>query len=337
MHPYADFVQLLQAFPSGEGVVELRAICPGRTQALRAFFPPGDTAAMTAWLAQRGPYVHGFFGPARRDGQGGGKAHLTTLPALWIDLDRPPAAPVLDPQPSVIVYSGRGEHWYWILSSSLHVDTPETQRAAEGLLRGLAARFGADSSSCDVSHLLRVPGTLNPKPDPPRRAEITRFDPKRRYHASDLFAYAAPRPAPPPRRVGHQPESAPRPPTGALAIMLAECGFLGWAARAPAEVSEPLWYAALTNLAALGEDEAAAQQISRGHPRYSPSETRAKLAHAQAFGHPHTCQTIAALGAAQCATCPWAGRARAPVSIPYKLARAAATATAGRRPGGPLR
>ncbi len=112
--------------------------------------------------------------------------------------------------------------------------------------------------------------------------------------------------------------------------MVGECGFLRWAARAPAEVPEPLWYAALTNVAMFPEAEAAAQALSRGHPTYSPGETRAKLAHAQRFGRPHTCRTIEGLGATQCVSCPWAGRVRAPSGIPYTLARPATRAVSAR-------
>lgn len=330
MRPYQAFFDLLRAFPPTEGAVELRAVLPRGERAIRAFFAPREARRMTAWLARRGRYVHGFFGVAFRDGRGGTKRHLTALPALWIDLDTRPAAGVpADPPPSAIVASGRGEHWYWILSSALRVDSADGQAAAERLLRGLAARFGGDPSSTDVSHLLRIPGTLNPKYDPPVRAGVTRLDPGLRYHPADLFVYADPLNDPPrrARRAHSNGRGTPLPPAGAIPTMLAECGFLRWAARAPAEVPEPLWYAALTNLAMFPDAEAAAHALSRGHPGYSPTETRAKLAHARRFGRPHTCRTIQALGATQCAGCPWAGRVRAPSGIPYKRAGAAAVST----------
>lgn len=323
MRPYEAFFELLQAFPPCDGAVELRAVTPGRGRATRGFFKPTDTRGMTAWLSRRGRYLHAFFGVAFRDGRGGTKRHLTALPALWVDIDRPPTGlPPAEPQPSAIVASGRGEHWYWILSSPLRVDTPSGQAAAESLLRGLAQRVAGDPGSTDVSHLLRVPGTLNPKYAPPVRVEVRRLESQRRYHPADLFAYAAPLDPPRPMRDLDQGVGSPVPPPhGALVTMLAECGFLRWAARAPAEVPEPLWYAALTNVAMFPGADTAAHALSSGHPMYSSGETQAKLAHAQRFGRPHTCRTIAALGATQCAGCPWAGRVRAPSGIPYKLRR----------------
>ena len=335
MPPYESFFELLRAFPRTDGAVELRAVTPERQRAIRAFFRPTHTRAMTAWLTGRGSYLHAFFGVAFRDGRGGTKRHLTTLPALWVDIDTPPTGPrPADPEPSVIVTSGRGEHWYWLFSSPLRVDTADGQAAAESLLRGLAQRFGGDPSATDVSHLLRVPGTLNPKYDPPVIVKVTRLDFDRRYHPADLFAYAARIEPPHPSRVADRSVGPPAPPPhGALVTMLAECGFLRWAAQAPAEVPEPLWYAALANLAMFPDAEAAAHALSQGHPTYSPGETRAKLAHAQRFGRPHTCQTIKTLGATQCAGCPWAGRVRAPSGIPYKLARAATRAVSASTQG----
>ncbi len=328
MRPYEGFFELLQAFPPCDGAIELRAVAPGRGHATRAFFKPTDSRSITAWLSRRGSCLHAFFGVALRDGRGGTKRHLTALPALWVDLDTlPTRPPPADPQPSAIVASGRGKHWYWILSSALRVDTPSGQAAAESLLKGLAQRFGGDPSATDVSRLLRVPGTLNPKYAPPVRVEVRRLDPHRRYHPADLFAYAAPVDPPGPMRVlDRRVRSLVPPPHGALVTMLAECGFLRWAARAPAEVPEPLWYAALTNVAMFPAADRAAHALSNGHPTYSSGETRAKLAHAQRFGRPHTCRTIEALGATQCAGCPWAGRVRAPSGIPYKLARRGVTA-----------
>ncbi len=241
MLPYEGFFELLQAFPPCDGAIELRAVAPGRGRATRGFFNPTDTRALTAWLSRRGRYLHAFFGVAFRDGRGGSKRHLTALPALWVDLDtRPTGRLPAEPQPSAIVRSGRGEHWYWILSSVLRVDTPSGQAAAESLLKGLAQRFGGDRAATDVSHLLRVPGTLNPKYAPPVRVEVWQLDPHRRYHPADLFAYAAPVNRPCVSRVVDRRMGSPLPPPhGALVTMLAECGFLRWAARTPAEVPDP--------------------------------------------------------------------------------------------------
>jgi len=305
-------------------VIELRAVTVRGERAIRAFFPPSHTPAICAWLARRGPYTHAFFGVASRNGLGGTKRHLTALGALWIDLDTPPAGPApIGPTPSVIVSSGRGEHWYWLLSSPLQVNTVAGQATAERLLRGLARRFGGDPGATDVSHLLRVPGTLNPKYDPPVQVVVSRLDLACRYHLEELFPYAAPaEPASPDLGENARARLYRPAPNGAIETMLSECGFLRWAEAFPAQVPEPLWYAAITNLAVFPNADPWIHALSAGHPKYTSRETEAKIAHARSFGHPHTCRTITALGAQACATCPWAGRVRAPSAIPWKLERA---------------
>jgi|GEM_PF-2696760 len=85
--------------------------------------------------------------------------------ALWCDLDSPidPVDwPDDVPWPTAIVESGRGWHCYWRLDAVI------TPSEAERLARVLVERLGADAAACDSARLLRPPGTLNHKYDPPR-------------------------------------------------------------------------------------------------------------------------------------------------------------------------
>jgi len=85
--------------------------------------------------------------------------------ALWCDLDSPidPVDwPDDVPWPTAIVESGRGWHCYWRLGAVIAPDE------AERLVRALVERLGADAAACDSARLLRPPGTLNHKYDPPR-------------------------------------------------------------------------------------------------------------------------------------------------------------------------
>jgi DNA-binding transcriptional ArsR family regulator len=85
--------------------------------------------------------------------------------ALWCDLDSPidPVDwPDDVPWPTAIVESGRGWHCYWRLDAVIAPDE------AERLVRALVERLGADAAACDSARLLRPPGTLNHKYDPPR-------------------------------------------------------------------------------------------------------------------------------------------------------------------------
>ena len=98
---------------------------------------------------------------------------LATTPgratALWCDLDQP--LDLLDwpeavPWPTAIVESGRGWHCYWRLSEPVDPDE------AAALSRALAEKLGGDLAAADAARLLRVPGTLNHKYQPPRPVRL---------------------------------------------------------------------------------------------------------------------------------------------------------------------
>ncbi|MEY9235365.1 P4 family phage/plasmid primase-like protein [Bradyrhizobium japonicum] len=64
-------------------------------------------------------------------------------------------------QPTVRVRSGGGLHLYWLFRE--HVATQDNLERIENALRGLAAIVGGDPAVCEVSRLMRLPGTQNSK------------------------------------------------------------------------------------------------------------------------------------------------------------------------------
>jgi hypothetical protein len=117
-----------------------------------------------------------FFGVGLRRLGDGTKNGITEIPALWADLDlgkmtetaradtlaRLSGFPL---RPSLQVNSGGGRHLYFLLKEPAG---PEDIVTVEGLLRRLAAYLGGDRLVCDASHIMRIPGTLNHKYNPPR-------------------------------------------------------------------------------------------------------------------------------------------------------------------------
>jgi hypothetical protein len=93
----------------------------------------------------------------------GGAAEVVALPAFYTDIDDTTDATLIKLRgarlpPSVIVHSGGGYHAYWLLdepTSDLHM--------ARQVLQGLACTFGGDGLSPAQS--LRLPGTVNHKPE----------------------------------------------------------------------------------------------------------------------------------------------------------------------------
>jgi hypothetical protein len=327
---YPELLALLAAFPTAPGYLELRARHPQHHGIKRLFVPPADTATITRWLAHRGGFTDAFMGVALRDGQGGGKANLVSLPTLWVDIDRDRLELPDDvPAPTAVVASGRGHHVYWALTAATPLDELRVG-FVDLLLRGLAQRLGGDLASAETAHVLRVPGTLNAKYRPPVRARLRHLDPTRRTALASFLAYADRAPRPP------EPAAAPRRrppvPDAALDRLFAGCAFLRWARDHQADVNEPLWHAALTNLAPFPGGHGAAQELSERYPRFHPKEFQRKFAHARDDCRPNTCQRIQTLGFTECLGCAVWGHVRAPAGLAYRRSAPVTTAPALRSP-----
>lgn len=118
-----------------------------------------------------------YFGVATRKNGDGTKQGIIQIPALWLDMDLKEFTNEewkkleinLDGfplNPSYIIGSGGGFHIYWQLKEpAFQEGIPQV----EDVLRRLATYFGGDKSATDASRILRIPGTLNYKYNPPRQ------------------------------------------------------------------------------------------------------------------------------------------------------------------------
>lgn len=83
-------------------------------------------------------------------------------------------------QPQVIVCSGGGYHCYWFIKEPLYLDGINAHEPGEdGYISGTQAAWvrmtGGDPGAKDLARVLRLPGTLNSKYDPPRPVTFSRF------------------------------------------------------------------------------------------------------------------------------------------------------------------
>jgi hypothetical protein len=132
----------------------------------------------------------------------GGAAEVVALPAFYTDIDDPTDAAIAKLRgarlpPSVIVHSGGGYHAYWLL------DEPTRDLyTARQVLQGLARTFGGDGLSPAQS--LRLPGTVNTKPE--RDGAVCHLVElsDRRYPLSDFQTFLPPMSSPPTRRPAGQ-------------------------------------------------------------------------------------------------------------------------------------
>ncbi len=135
-----------------------------------------------------------YFGVATREGKGGKKAHIAQIPALWVDLDfkngsRPQPHEILanfPNRPSIIVNSGHGYHFYWLLKE------PEDKSniiEIENINKRIASVLKGDPASTDASRILRIPGTINYKNRLLRAVKLLEINPSLTYELDSFRDY----------------------------------------------------------------------------------------------------------------------------------------------------
>jgi hypothetical protein len=132
-----------------EGYVELSV--GGIYTRCREWYPVSEAKAQ---FSQKGNNI--FFGPVlRREPGKMGKSNCWKSQVCWVDIDKP-QAPKCIFQPSAIVMSGHGWHYYWM------VDSSEDTTAVENANKALAGSIRGDSAH-NVDRIMRMPGTINVK------------------------------------------------------------------------------------------------------------------------------------------------------------------------------
>lgn len=94
-------------------------------------------------------------------------AHYTRV--LWADIDEPGedgyqrAINSLIP-PSIVVSSGGGFHAYWLLTQALEI-TDDNREMVKRTLKGIAIHHKSDTKVAEFARIMRLPGTVNTKPN----------------------------------------------------------------------------------------------------------------------------------------------------------------------------
>jgi hypothetical protein len=87
-------------------------------------------------------------------------------------------------QPSAIVFSGNGIHVYYFFKEP--VDTQDNIERLEAFYRQLADVMAGDLAVCEVSRVMRLPGSRNSKNGDVTPVEIIELHPDRRYDLEEL-------------------------------------------------------------------------------------------------------------------------------------------------------
>ncbi len=174
--PSAGAGVLSDIFAGCEGLIEIRPLPPGR-HAIRFFSSPDEAEAYARSLDGK---VNVHFGAGTRMRQSGTKDDVQEIPGLWADCDTPEAVAALDTftfPPTLVTETSLGrEQALWLFKEPLLIEGDSTIAAVEGTLRGIAANLGSDPAVCDLPRILRVPGTMNVKPDRNAPCRLLRDD-----------------------------------------------------------------------------------------------------------------------------------------------------------------
>lgn len=150
---------------------ELRFIRPEGGGATQSFHPVRDIAAIEAIGDRAAPQADVYVGVAPRTRREGTRAAIEHLHVLWADVDGDrEQLRAFRPLPSIVVSSGAGMHAYWALRDPIGPDQ------AEAANRRLALAVDGDPRCVDAARILRLPGTLNHKTQPPRPVRLLRCE-----------------------------------------------------------------------------------------------------------------------------------------------------------------
>ncbi len=154
-----------------------------------------------------------YFGVCTRaiGSSSGARTDLAECPALWAEVDTRKlgldketvrkAVVSLPHPPSVVIDSGGGLHFYWLLTEALDVrqgaeGAAETEESITAVLKQLAGTMAGDTNVCDLPRIMRLPGSHNSKPEvmatnngQPALAMVLAADWQRRHEFSDLVEW----------------------------------------------------------------------------------------------------------------------------------------------------
>jgi hypothetical protein len=236
------------------------------------------------------------------------------------------------PKP-IIVNSGRGLHVYWALEEPV---TREEWEPVSASLQALCVKHGllADPACFEAARILRVPGTLNYKDDPPVEVAVLVTAPP---VTLDNFSNALGAPAP----VAVKPLPSTKRELTPLAQSLRDnmgssfakimrrsaagdgCKQLQDCYDNRADLPEPRWFDALSVANRCDDRDTAIHKLSEGYADYDRQKTEDKTKH---IGGPHTCAVFEKNNPGGCDDCPFKGKISGPIQLGDTLREAPAEA-----------
>lgn len=201
-------------------------------------------------------------------------------------------------QPTFLVYTGNGVHAYWLFEKPYEIRSASERNYIEQILKGWEThvhqlakeRYGWNFDAvADLPRMLRAPETTNFKTEERPVCKVVSIC-ENYYLPVDLEPYCDVKPS----------SANPVPDADEFALMgtgsgeklVSKCTFLQHCRDNAANISEPYWYAMLSNVALTADGHEMAHSLSSPYPGYSYQETEKKYRHALEQDKPTTCEFI---------------------------------------------
>jgi hypothetical protein len=148
----------------GEGMLHrFQSFCDRRKgERILAGHEEGDLDDMLPWFMERQSRGYGIYFTVNESVGGRSTEHITSVRALFLDLDGSPLQPVLETgfTPHAIIESSPGKYQvFWLVA-----DCPLERFSA--LQNAIAMKFKGDPSIHDLPRVMRIPGFYHLKGDP---------------------------------------------------------------------------------------------------------------------------------------------------------------------------
>lgn len=199
----------------------------------------------------------------------------------------------LDYAPSIIIDSGNGIHGIWLLEEPYVIHNEEELSYINSVSKGFGVyllKKGREhgwilDNVQDVPRMLRAPGTLNFKTDPPKECRVIKVG-EIRYPVSAFEKYIIPAEAQE-HSVAIDPATV-----GSAERMQGKCAFIDYCIKNAETLSEPWWHAFLSIVSVTADGADKAHEWSEAYPGYSYEETEGKYRRAAEVSRPCGCRYI---------------------------------------------
>jgi hypothetical protein len=335
-----DFLRAVLADMGWYCVVGLKKDSDTRIQ---KFYPTLEAAVEVTTQLQSNGFDAYYALATFKDGSSRKAANAQAMRSLFLDLDCGIGKPYATQTDAInalkvfcktlgtvrpmLVNSGRGVHVYWPLVEAI---TTEQWLPLATRLKDLCVqhKLHADPSvTSDTARILRVPGTLNFKDEPPKPVEILSSQPI----FTTVEQWQEILGASPPIK-GFAPmemDDATKALLGSFVsrfktIILRSakgtgCQQIGYIYTEQEKVEEPLWRAALSVANYCIDRDKAIHLISRKHPDYDAAYTNKKASETKG---PYTCASFEKLNPGGCEGCPNKGVIRSPIVLGREIEEA---------------